>query len=205
MKTTYIKVTKKIEEKDWALINLFTKRFITLWANLKDLNLGVISGSFSKKSDGSYSGGLELPNLFRLKGLYVDFRHFYLQKDNPTYIYRIANFMSELTDAVEYKHFIKKKKKNLKSDFIERGWFVYKGKSFKTSEILDVWFNAEILHSDSVKIKKLLNFQKILEHKTAQSMLFMAIYDTILIVRNLHWSINELKPNNLFLKMPIKI
>lgn len=75
MKTAYIKVTKKLEEKDWSLINLFTNRFTTLWANLKDLNLGDMSGSFSKNSDGSYSGGLELPNLFRLKESIFRVRH----------------------------------------------------------------------------------------------------------------------------------
>ena len=162
-----------------------------------------MSGSFSRNSDGSYSGGLELPNLFRLKGLYVDFRHFYLQKDNSVNIYRLANFMSKLTDSVEYKHFIRKMKLNLKSNFIEKGWFVYKGKSFRTSEILDIWFNAEIFHSDSIKLKKLLSFQKVLEYETPQSILFMAVYDIILTIRNLHWSINELKSNNLFLKMTI--
>ncbi len=31
---------------------------------------------------------------------------------------------------------------------------------------------------------------------------FMAVYDTSLIIRNIHWSQKDLSENNLFVKMP---
>lgn len=49
----------------------------------------------------------------------------------------------------------------------------------------------------------MLELQRVFESKTAQSILFMAVYDTILVIRDVNWTINELRPDHLYLKMPI--
>lgn len=201
METTQVPVTVGVENIDWPRIELFRKRFSTLWDNFKDLNFDRIHYGFERQEDGRYEGGAQLPNEYRLKGLYVDFRHFYL-KDESTNINGFANYLSSLTDSTEYHKFIKREKRNLRSEFIENGWFQHKDKSFTTKQVLDVWFNAEIFHNDPKKIPVILDWMEILSNQTARSMLFMAVYDSILIVRNINWSANELSTTNMHLRMP---
>ena len=113
MDTTNIPVSKISTEVDWDRIILFRRRFNILWVNFKDLNIGTLSGGFSKTDKGEYKGGFVLPNEYRLKGLYVDFRHFYLNAEQ-TNIYKFANYLSTLTDSDEFRTFIKNEKKKLK-------------------------------------------------------------------------------------------
>lgn len=201
MKSMLVPVVVEAASVDWPRIELFRRRFATLWDNFKELNLGQLHGSFSKQTDGSYEGGFDLPNEYRLKGLYVDFRHFYLN-DEPTNINSLSNYLSSLTDSAEYQQFIRNEKINLKSEFIENGWFQYEGKSFTTKQVLDIWFNAEIFHNDKEKMLVILDWMEILSTKTARTMLFMAVYDSVLIVRNINWSLKELSRTNLSLQMP---
>ena len=203
MKHTNINLDKQLTQEDWARINLFKKRFSILWENLKDLKLGQLHFNYKKNEDGSYSGRMDLPNKFRLKGLYVDYRCFYLKKE-PTHFYGFANFLSSLTSDKDYRLFIKGEKKSWKSDFIENGWFRYNGNKLKTSDVLDMWFNGLIFHNVKCKTDDLNEHLKLFDNSTANSILFMTVYDTILVIRNLNWSINELRPDNLFLKMPTK-
>lgn len=205
MKYRYIKVIKNLASEDWRLLELFHRRFDILWSNLKDLKLGVFHGSFKKNRDGSYAGGFDLPSSFRLKGLYVDYRHFYLEQE-PTNYYKLLKFISWLSNDNDFHQFLKLEKKKWKSSFIENGWFKFNDISLNTKFIIDLWFNAEIFHSkERKKIQELLKFQQLFENRTAQSILFMAVYDTILVIRNLHWVISELRPEHLYLKMPIMI
>ncbi len=201
MESIFIPVVVEVASIDWPRIELFRRRFATLWDNFKDLNLGQLHGSFAKQNDGSYEGGFDLPNEYRLKGLYVDFRHFYLN-DESTNINSVANYLSSLTDSVDYQQFIRNEKKNLKSEFIESGWFQYNGKSFTTKQVLDIWFNAEIFHNNKERMPVILDWMEILSTKTARTMLFMAVYDSILIIRNINWSLKELTRTNLNLRMP---
>lgn len=172
-----------------------------LWLNFKDLKLERLSGSFSKDYNGVYIGSYNLPNEFRLKGFYVDYRHFYLEKE-PTNIFKFANYLSSLTNSKEYKAFIKREKQNWESDLIGSGWFNYKGKSFKTMEILDIFFNAEIFHNDVNKTEVLLKWMEVFSTDTAKTILFMAINDTIPIIRNIHRSVSKLSKSNMYLQMP---
>jgi len=188
---------------DWEFIDLFRMKFTTLWNNLKDLKLGQFHGSFARQADGGYTGGLVLPNEYRLKGLYVDFRHFYLEKE-ATNVRRFANYLVSITESDDYRQFIKEEKNKLQSQFIESGWFRFKGKPFTTKQLLDIWFNAELFHSDPAKIAVMLDWAEVLAADTAKSMLFMAVYDSTLVVRNINWSALELSKHNMYLRMPNK-
>ncbi len=122
--------------------------------------------------------------------------------DELTNINRFANYLASLTDSEDYRQFIKHEKKNLRSDFIESGWFQHKGKPFTTKEILYIWFNSEIFHSDPKKTSIFLEWLEIFADDTAKSMLFMAVYDCILVIRNINWSAMELAKNHMYLRMP---
>jgi hypothetical protein len=185
----------------WDEIELFRRRFGVLWSNLRDLELGQFTGGFTKQADCRYTGGFELPNEHRLKGLYVDFRHFYLN-DETTNVDWFANYLASLTNSKIFRQFIKEEKWQLRSRFIEDGWFEHKGKRLSTKQFLDVWFNAEIFHSNPRKAKTLLEWMDIFTNQTAKSMLFMAVYDSILAIRNINWAAMELSRSNMNLRMP---
>jgi hypothetical protein len=203
MKTTLIPVTVEPSTVDWEFIDLFRTRFTTLWNNLKDLKLGQFHGSFAKQPDGRYAGGFVLPNEYRLKGLYVDFRHFYLEKE-ATNVRKFANYLVSITESDDYRRFIKEEKGKLQSEFVENGWFRFKGKPFTTKQLMDIWFNAEIFHADTAKIATMRDWAAVLAADTAKSMFFMATYDSMLVVRNINWSALELSKDNMYLRMPSK-
>lgn len=196
-----VPLTVEYNRIDWELIDLFRRRFIALWSNLRDLKLGYLQGSFAKQADGSYKGSFSLPKEYRLKGLYVDFRHFYLKKE-ATNVKRFANYLASITESDDYRQFIKEEKNKLKSHLIESGWFQFEGTPFTTKQLIDIWFNAEIFHSEPVKIAVMLKWMEVLATDTAKSMLFMAVYDSILVIRNINWSALELSKDNMYLRMP---
>jgi hypothetical protein len=191
----------------WDDIELFRRRFGILWSNWKDLKLGQFGGGFTKQPDGRYTGGFELPNEYRLKGLYVDFRHFYLN-DEPTNVGRFSNYLAALTSSRAFRRFLREERKPSGSSFLESGWFEHKGKRLSTERFLDVWFNAEIFHSNRGsrskpwKTKTLLQWMDVFTNQTAKSMLFMAVYDRILAIRNINWVALEFSVSNMNLRMP---
>lgn len=207
MYAVHIPVPVAPNKVKWDDIELFRRRFGVLWSNLKDLRLGQFGGAFTKQPDGRYTGGLELPNEYRLKGLYVDFRHFYLN-DEPTNMDRFSNYLASLTTSMVFRRFLRTERKPSGSDFLESGWFEHNGKCLATERFLDVWFNAEIFHSNrgqrsrTWKTKALLEWMEIFSDQTARSMLFMAVYDRILTVRKINWVAMEFSPSNMNLRMP---
>lgn len=201
MNAVQIPVTVEPNFVKWDELELFRRRFGVLWSNFKDLKIGRFAGGFTKQADGRYTGGFELPNEHRLKGLYVDFRHFYLN-DETTNVGRFAEYLASLTNSRVFRQFIKEEKKRLRSRFIEDGWFEHKGRRLSTKQFLDVWFNAEIFHSDPRKAKILLEWMGIFTNQTAKSMLFMAVYDSILVIRNINWAAMDLSRSNMNLRMP---
>jgi hypothetical protein len=196
-----IPLSVSAENVNWNLITLFRRRFKTLWENYKDLDPEPFVGTFKQATDGRYQGTFNLPPEHRLKSFYVDFRHFYLNNE-PTNIYKFASYLSSLTESNDYHQFIKSEKKNLRSVFIEEGWFKFKGKPFTSREIIDIWFNAELFHSDLRKSRTLLGWLDVLSKDTAKSMLFLAVYHSIPAIGNINWSAMELSENNLYLRLP---
>jgi hypothetical protein len=191
----------------WDEIELFRRRFRVLWSNFKDLKLGQFSAGFTKQHDGRFTGGFELPNEYRLKGLYVDFRHFHLN-DEPTNIDCFSNYLASLTESRPFRRFLREEKKASRSSFLENGWFQHRGKRLSSTQFLDVWFNAEIFHSNRgprsspLKTKTLLDWMEVFTDQTAKSLLFMAVYDRILTIRNINWVAMEFSASNMNLRMP---
>ena len=201
MKFVRIPINISVNKIDWRLIDLFRKRFEILWDNLHDLKLNNFTASIQKKSDGTYDGDSTIPTVHRLKGLYADYRHFYHQNER-THIFKLMNYLKSLTDASDYHDFIKKQKSNYKSSFIENNWLNIDGKRLNTAEVLDLWFNAEIFHDDEEKTNRLSRIRTSISENLWKYIVFIATYDTSLIIRNVHWSQSELSKNNLYLLMP---
>lgn len=201
MEIREVPVSVPVGDVDWARIKLFRQRFAELWDNFQDLKLGVMTGTFARESEGAYSGGFNLPNRHRLKGLYVDFRHFYLN-DEPSNARGFSKYLATLTPDADYRQFMKAQRNKLRSEFIEQGWFMHKGQPFTTKQILDIWFNAEIFHNDPQKTATMLEWNETLATETGRSLLFMAVMDSTHVTRNINWSCAELTTSHLMLRMP---
>jgi len=201
MQAKKIPLRKNEHELDWELITLFRKNFVTLWDNLKDLHLGFLSINIHKNLDGKYDGNSTLPNVYRLKGFYADYRIFYLQNER-TNIFKFMKYLSSLTDNIEYHEFIKKEKKEFRSKTVENDWLKIDGKKLDTAEILDLWFNAEIFHNDKAKILRLNRVRNSMSESLWKTLVFMCVYDTSLKIRNINWSQSELSSSNLYLLLP---
>ena len=202
MKFKTIQIDKTNLEIDWERIGLFRKRFEILWDNLKDIKLGNLSINVQRSKDGHYSGTSTLPNIHRLKGLYADYRHFYLKKE-ATNIFGFMNYLCKIADSNEYNLFIKSQKGKFKSSFIENKWFKVNNKKITTDVILDLSFNAEIFHSDPNKFPQLEEIKEYFDENLWKTLIFRAVYDTSLIIRNIHWSQSELSKEHMFLLIPL--
>ncbi len=188
---------------NWDRINLFRERHKILKRNWEDLGINTISGNFQKNGN-FYSGSIELPNEFRLKGLYVDFRPFYSNKE-PTNFEKICNYITTLTDSSDYQIFVKDQKRNFKSRFVENGWFNINGEKLSSKTLIKIWFNAKVFHSDKNKIEELRKYLHLLSSDSFSSLVFLCVYDSIKAINWIVWSISELTPTNLIIKLPNRI
>ncbi len=198
-----IPVNLSADQINWKLLELFRRRFSILWDNLNDLELKNLTATIHKKNDGTYEGVSTLPNIHRLKGFYTDYRHFYLEKEK-TNIFRIMKYLCSITDSVDYKRFIRNEKNKFKSNTIENNWLKIDDKILHTKEVLNLWFNGEIFHNDEKIMERLAGVRKSMTPNLWKYIVFMAVYDTPLIIRNIHWSQRELSQDNLYLLMPYK-
>jgi hypothetical protein len=196
-----IKIEKELKPNDWEIIMLFKNRFEILWKNWQDLGIKSINANFRKDNNGHYSGKIaDLPNEFRLKGLYVDFRPFVLEKDEMNFIKVCDNLLLRITSSKNYNRFIEDTKQKFISDSSIDGWITYKGKDIKAKKIIETWFYATLFHFN--RKKELNKMLKYFDNDTFQSLLFFSVYDCILHVKKIYWSISLLKEDFPYLRIP---
>ncbi|MBI3123949.1 MAG: hypothetical protein HYZ10_06055 [Ignavibacteriales bacterium] len=188
---------------NWSAIDLFKIRFNILKENLADLDLGKLSFKIHMDENGFYSGKLaSLPNEFRLKGLYLDFRPFHHTKEKIS-VTKICELLTSLSSSKEYKQFIFGEKHKFESAFVLKGFIRYKGQKVSMNKLIDLWFYSYYFHFN--RVAQLKNWQKYFADETFQSLLFLSVHESISILRKFYWSISDLTPTNLLLKMPKQV
>ncbi len=170
-----------------------------------DLELGeIIVAKFNRVTNGKTSGKITgLPNFNRLKGLYVDFRPFF-QTSDPTSFIKIATMINERVESPLYCKFIEFIEKQWNDNLSIPGSFKWNDKPLIVSEVLNIFFNGYIFHSDNEKYNKLLDLLNSFEEETIQSLLFCAVQGCFMAVNNLYRSISELTPENLKVTFPLE-
>ena len=201
MDSKIINICKQLEERQLQIVELYKFRFKELWSNFKDLNLGRLNGSF-EISDKGYlkSGSFDLPNIHRLKGLYPDFRHFF-QPGRGQYV-ELATFSALLKNHFpESTHsFLNTFSDPWNNSLADE--FESSGNSYSGKDLIDLFFYGELLYSDLDKIESLSILSENMKSETLGSLIFMAIYDGIITIKNLHWSIQDLCSSNQTIKIP---
>ncbi|OGU68810.1 MAG: hypothetical protein A2499_18265 [Stygiobacter sp. RIFOXYC12_FULL_38_8] len=195
-----VEVELPVSKINWSVIDLFKTRFSILKENLSDLELKKLSFNIRKSERGFYSGKIEpLPSEYRLKGLYLDFRPFHHKKEKIS-VTQICKHLMSLNSSKEYLQFILEEKQKFESASILNGFIFHKGHKVSANELIDLWFYSYYFHFN--RFPQLKKWQKYFADETFQSLLFLSVYESINILRKIHWSISDLTPTNLLLKIP---
>jgi hypothetical protein len=199
MKETFVNLTEPIKEKDYQNIELYRKRFKHLWQNWESLkkqgtNLG---GSFSKHGAKSFRGSSCNIESFRLKGCYVDFR-FFCAEGEPTNYFKVAKIIGKHCKDARIRNVLKANKEMWKKAGILQDWTKYSADDF-----IDYWFNGDIFHvKHADKREEIDKLHELMNSELAHHLLTFAIYDRMLVVRNLNWLIEPLSQMTQKIRLP---
>jgi hypothetical protein len=202
--TKLIGIEGSLSEAEWRNIAIFKERaaeFISTFEVIKKQYPGLIHGAFHRNKDGTYGGGVKVPNMHDLKVLFLDFRLLYAEKE-PANFRVVANILSRNTKNELVRAFMTHIKSKAVSDIIEDGFFKVDGKSLKCNKLIDLWFNAKIFHSDQEKRMELDKLNNILSNDVAVGLLFIAIYEFGLAIKNLSWVVTDYGINNKYIRIP---
>lgn len=191
---------EKIKSIDWRRIELFRIKALVLMENWDDLSIKRFSGTFHRNHDGKITSGFSLPNQYRLKGLYADFRHFYLTNSDIN-LYKHANYLSSLVNTSHFHQYTS----GVKNSFIPNSSIVslkHDGEQITSDELLKTYFNAEFFHTDIEKIERIKKWRELLSEETAKSAIFECVMNSIYSVQNLYVSTLDLSSSHLYLNCP---
>jgi hypothetical protein len=204
VKTKLIEIEGSPSEGEWRRIASFKERaaeFISTFQVIKKQYPGIIHGAFHRNTDGTYGGGIIVPKMHDLKVLFLDFRLLYAERE-PANFRVVANILYRNAKNELVKAFVTHIKSKAVSSIVEDGFFKMDGKSLKCNRLIDLWFNAKIFHSDREKQEELQKLTNILSNEVVVGLLFIAIYDFGLAIKNLSWAIADYSSNNKYIKIP---
>ena len=198
MNELILKFDKPINKEDYNRIELFRYRFRILWENWESLKRAGIKlgGSFQNYARQRFTGDSCNIESFRLKGYYVDFRFFYSKKE-PTHYYKITNIISKHCHDKRLQKCLRTANQSWEDAGILRGWHGY-----KDDELLNYWFNGEIFHSDQKKINSIRKILERMDSDLAHHLLTFAIYDRMLVLRNINWMLKPLSMTSQVIRLP---
>ncbi|OEF07204.1 hypothetical protein A1QI_17950 [Vibrio genomosp. F10 str. 9ZB36] len=181
-KMEIIELDFKLEEDDLLSLELFHERFAILWDNFQDLIKSGFSltGSYSRSESGVIQSGFGQLNHFRMKGLFVDFRFFYAQKEK-THFYTICNkVLSKNVSDSRFRQMVKDNVDDYKKAGMTKGWHGY-----VADDLLNYWFNGELFHLDDEKRPKVKDVLSAMDSDAAMHILGEIIYTRMLAIRNI--------------------
>lgn len=188
MNELMLNLEKPINTDEYQRIELFRYRFRVLWQNWESLKkMGIkLGGSFTNHSLQRFTGNSCNIESFRLKGYYVDFRFFFAEKEH-TYYYKIIKIIGKYCHDKRLQKCLKTANQNWENAGILRGWHGY-----KADDLLNYWFNGEIFHIKPEKRDKVKKILERMDSGLAHHLLTIAIYDRMLVLRNINWMLQPL-------------
>ncbi|MAY36636.1 MAG: hypothetical protein CMN84_11095 [Spongiibacteraceae bacterium] len=198
MADTLVPMSKNISSEGLEQLQLFRLAFQELWSNWESLKRQglTLGGSFSNRGDGRVSGpscGIEV---HRLKGLYLDFRFFWAQKE-PTHFFKISSLLGKHCTDRRLHACLKSNKKQ----WVKAG-FLHEWHGVKPEEMIDTLFNGKLFHTDPRRQERVREVQLLMSDDLAHHCLVYSVYMRIIAIRNLNWVIQPMEADAQFVRIP---
>ena len=175
-----------IPDVDRFTFERFNLRFKELWANWDDLKENGInlSGNFELQGDGRIHGRNELGvDRFRLKGFFMDYRHFAAQKE-PIEFGRICNLIKKHFNDSRVCSVIDHEKKRWKNCAGLSSWHPnLTAEQFLLAEINENYFHSNATNEKNITLEEVRS--KMSEDARLYEMTYI-VYERLLCIRNLN-------------------
>ena len=131
-----------------------------------------------------------IPNDLILEGLYRRFRFFILNKEKSNYFRLLRLLSSSANSSLLHSYLRMSKKEFLSEDSLKFAFITAKTK-YHPEEIINLWFNSYYFHDQKAEREKLSIFRDIVSDNGAKVVLFHAVWNAILKIRNLNYLIRN--------------
>jgi hypothetical protein len=198
MSDTLILLTTEMPDEALEQMELFRLKSRELWSNWDSLKSQGLSlgGHFSNHGGGRVSGpgcGVEV---HRLKGIYLDFRFFWAERE-PTNFFKVTSLLGKCCSDTRLHQCLSSNKEQWK----EAG-FLHEWHGIKPDEMIDVLFNGELFHTDPAKRERMRQVQTLMSDDLAHHCLVYSVYTRMLSIRNIDWIIQPLRSGNHYVRVP---
>jgi len=136
-----------------------------------------------------------LPNELVLEALYRRFRFFILTREKSNY-FRLLRLLSASSDDELLHGFLRLEKKEFFNERSLEFAFITANSQYKPEDVIDFWFNAYYFHDQAPDREKLSTFESIVSPIGAKVILWHAVWNSVLKIRNLNWLLRETSINN---------
>jgi len=195
------KISRSPNEKEWESINVFKERASDFIEEREKICPKQIDVSAKRLDCGEFIGDTNLPDRKKLKLFYLAFRFFYQQKE-PSNFLRVRNIILNVSNGDHETLYLKSLKDmwNRAMSTIHMSDFLHK--EISGEEIIRLWFNASIFHSDIEKRKRLKTMNNLLSENLSSSFLFLTVFKAGAPVGLLYKTIENLSAGSLMISVP---
>lgn len=180
--------------KEWEAIQHFQRRAREFLANIDDMDAKrVHSMSLNRGKLRATARTSGYPGRFRVKSLYLDFRHLLADKE-PGQVNRVVNALCRRIDKAEpIQDFLKDIKKRF---LIDQGAPIKLGElELRFDALIDLWFNTEFFHAGYPdQLRERQQWHDVLEDEAAHHLIFWAVVPSAHSIKCLYACAKDLKP-----------
>lgn len=189
MDTLEVELSRPIGEEQIDQLDLFKSKYGQLRENWLSLEMSGanLSGWAGLDQEGKKSStGLGV-DIHRLKGLYVDFRHFILEKDLVCF-YKVRNLVQSYAHESPAVNCLESIKKHW-----QRSDKSTKYSDVSTEELIDLTFNADVFHvRDKAVIQSLASIREKINDSLRHHLVVSAVIEKMHALEKLAWVIEPL-------------
>ena len=143
-----------------------------------------------------------IPNALALEGLYRRFRFFILNNELANY-HRFLRLLS-VSSSNELLHmFIRVERKEFFRSHSLEFAFITANSKYRPEDVIDFWFNAYYFHDQEPERERLAAFESIVSPEGAKVLLWEAVWNSVLKIRNMAWLVREATPENPVVYVPL--
>lgn len=195
------KISRIPTEKERESINIFKERALDFIEERERICPKQIHIGAKRLDCGEYIGSSNLPDRKKLKTFYLAFRFFYQQKE-PSNFLKVRNIISNISSGDHEMQYLKSIKDMWNYAMSELHNSDFLNKKITGDEIIRLWFNASIFHSDIDKRKRLKTMNNLLSETLSSAFLFLTVFKAGAPVGLLYKTIKNLSAGNLMISVP---